>query len=87
MLLSVAKRNDEDMRTLGELFYMMVEEVADMTFNKSMLACPARICGLNIFGVKWFANKDNNCIFHVGSLSHLQKSTICGYISKGVLGI
>lgn len=37
MLLSVAKRNDEDMRTLGELFYMMVEEITDMTFNKSML--------------------------------------------------
>ena len=37
MLLSVAKRNDEDIRTLGKLFYMMVEEMADMTFNKSML--------------------------------------------------
>lgn len=37
MLLSVAKRNDEDMRTLGELFYMMVEEMADVTFHKSML--------------------------------------------------
>lgn len=37
MLLSVAKRNDEDMRTLGELFYMMVEEMTDVTFHKSML--------------------------------------------------
>ena len=37
MLLSVAKRNDEDICTLGKLFYMMVEEMADMTFNKSML--------------------------------------------------
>lgn len=37
MLLSVAKRNDEDMRTLGELFYMMVGEMTDVTFHKSML--------------------------------------------------
>ena len=29
MLMSVAKRNDEDERTLGELFYFMVDEVAD----------------------------------------------------------
>ncbi len=25
------------MRTLGELFYMMIEEMADVTFHKSML--------------------------------------------------
>lgn len=37
MLLSVAKRNDEDMRTPGELFYMMIEEMTDVTFHKSML--------------------------------------------------
>jgi hypothetical protein len=36
MLMSVAKRNDEDERTLGELFYFMVDEVADITFNQSM---------------------------------------------------
>ena len=36
MLMSVAKRNNEDERTLGELFYFMVEEVADITFNQSM---------------------------------------------------
>ena len=36
MLLAVAKRNNEDERTLGELFYIMVKEVADMTFNESM---------------------------------------------------
>lgn len=36
MLLSVGKRNDEDERTLGELFYLMVDEVADITFNQSM---------------------------------------------------
>ena len=36
MLMSVAKRNDEDERTLGELFYFMVDEVADITFNHSM---------------------------------------------------
>lgn len=37
MLLSVAKRHDEDDRTLGELFYLMVQEMADLTFNASML--------------------------------------------------
>ena len=36
MLLSVAKRNDEDERTLGELFYLMIDELADITFNTSM---------------------------------------------------
>ena len=36
MLMSVAKRNDEDERTLGELFYFMVDEVADITFSQSM---------------------------------------------------
>ena len=36
MLMSVAKRNDEDIRTLGELFYFMLDEVADITFSQSM---------------------------------------------------
>ena len=36
MLLSVAKRDNEDDRTLGELFYLMVEEVAGMTYHESM---------------------------------------------------
>lgn len=36
MLMSVAKRNDEDERTLGELFFFMVDEVADITFSQSM---------------------------------------------------
>ena len=36
MLMSVAKRNDEDNRTLGELFFFMVDEVADISFNRSM---------------------------------------------------
>lgn len=36
MLMSVAKRDDEDERTLGELFFFMVDEVADITFNQSM---------------------------------------------------
>ncbi len=36
MLMSVAKRDDEDERTLGELFYFMVDEVADITFSQSM---------------------------------------------------
>lgn len=36
MLMSVAKRDDEDERTLGELFYYMVDELADITFSHSM---------------------------------------------------
>ena len=36
MLMSVAKRNDEDNRTLGELFFFMVDEVADISFNRAM---------------------------------------------------
>lgn len=36
MLMSVAKRDDEDERTLGELFYFMVDEMADVTFSQSM---------------------------------------------------
>ena len=36
MLLAVEKRDDEDERTLGELFYLMIAEVADITFEESM---------------------------------------------------
>ena len=36
-MLSVAKQSDEDMRTIGELFYVMVGEVADMTFRQAMM--------------------------------------------------
>lgn len=37
MLLAVLKRDDEDARTIGELFYLMVSEVADVTYQESML--------------------------------------------------
>ena len=37
MLLAVAKRDNEDERSLGELFYLMVSEVADLSFKESML--------------------------------------------------
>ena len=37
MLLAVAKRGNEDERTLGELFYVMVGEVADLSFKESLL--------------------------------------------------
>ena len=37
MLLAVAKRDNEDERTIGELFYLMVSEVADLTYSESML--------------------------------------------------
>lgn len=40
MLMSVAKRDDEDGRTLGELFYFMVDEAADITFSQSMKILP-----------------------------------------------
>ena len=36
MLLAVSKRDDEDERTMGELFYLMIAEVADITFEESM---------------------------------------------------
>ena len=34
--MSVEKRDDEDDRTIGELFYYMVDELADITFNHSL---------------------------------------------------
>lgn len=37
MLLTVTKRDNEDDRTLGELFYLMISEVADITYQESML--------------------------------------------------
>ena len=37
MLLAVLKRDEEDARTIGELFYLMVSEVADVTCQESML--------------------------------------------------
>lgn len=37
MMLSVAKRKDEDMRAIGELFYLMMREIADVTFQQSMM--------------------------------------------------
>ncbi|MCD8338577.1 MAG: transposase, partial [Lachnospiraceae bacterium] len=36
MMLSVAKRNDEDERTICELFYVMLDELEDITFSQSM---------------------------------------------------
>ncbi len=36
MLLSVEKRIDEDDRTAGELFYLMCDELQDITFSRSM---------------------------------------------------
>lgn len=36
MLLSVEKRIDEDDRTAGELFYLMCDELQDITFSQSM---------------------------------------------------
>lgn len=36
MYISVCKRNSEDERTLGELFYIMVDKLADISFSQSM---------------------------------------------------
>ena len=36
MLLSLQKRCNEDERTIGELFLLMVDELADMTFSQAM---------------------------------------------------
>ncbi|MEE8814453.1 MAG: hypothetical protein ACFWTT_03515 [Lactobacillus delbrueckii] len=36
MFMSVEKRDDEDDRTICELFYCMVDELADITFNHSL---------------------------------------------------
>ena len=36
MLLSVEKRLNEDDRTVGELFFIMADELQDITFNQSM---------------------------------------------------
>ncbi|MCD5561245.1 transposase [Lactobacillus delbrueckii subsp. lactis] len=36
MFMSVEKRDDEDDRTMGELFYCMIDELADITFHHSL---------------------------------------------------
>lgn len=36
MLLSVAKRRNEDDKTICELFYCLMDELADITFSQSM---------------------------------------------------
>ena len=36
MLLSLQKRSNEDDRTIGELFLLMVDELADITFAHAM---------------------------------------------------
>lgn len=37
MMLAVQKRDNEDERTLGELFYFAIDEMADISFSESML--------------------------------------------------
>lgn len=37
MLLSVYKRKDEDQRTIGEMFYVLLQEMEDVTFQHSLL--------------------------------------------------
>lgn len=37
MMLTVQKRDNEDERTLEELFYLTIDEMADISFSESML--------------------------------------------------
>ena len=50
MLLSVEQRQNEDYRTLGELFFFLVDEMADITFYRSltilMTALMASLCDI-----------------------------------------
>ena len=36
MLLATEQRRNEEQRTLGELFFFLVDEMADITFNRSL---------------------------------------------------
>lgn len=36
MLLAMEQRQNEDHRTLGELFFFLVDEMADITFSRSL---------------------------------------------------
>ena len=36
MLLAMEQRQNEDQRTLGKLFFLLVDEMADITFNRSL---------------------------------------------------
>ena len=36
-MLAVQKRDNEDERTLGELFYLAIDEMADISFSEYML--------------------------------------------------
>ena len=36
MLLAMEQRQNEDQRALGELFFFLVDEMADITFNRSL---------------------------------------------------
>ena len=36
MLLAMEQRQNEDQRTLGELFFFLIDEMADITFRRSL---------------------------------------------------
>ena len=36
MLIAMEQRQNEDQRTLGELFFFLVDEMADITFSRSL---------------------------------------------------
>ena len=36
MLIAMERRQNENQRTLGELFFFLVDEIADITFSRSL---------------------------------------------------
>lgn len=58
MLLAVAKRGNEDERTLGELFNLMVSEVADLSFKGHAADCLCHVgCHRRYVQVDGYAGK------------------------------
>ena len=37
MLIAMEQRQNEDQKTLGELFFFLVDEMADITFSRSLV--------------------------------------------------
>ena len=76
--MSVAKRNDEDERTLGELFFYFVDEVADITFNQSLSILMAAM--LESIGTIFHATEDQVAKFMDDFISRLPE-----YMQKPLL--
>ena len=46
MLLATEQRQNEDQRTLGELFFFLVDEMADITFSRSLAILMAALMAI-----------------------------------------